>query len=277
MDRRDFLKKTALASIAAYSSLSSIGCSLASGGASVTSRELEEAVPFASLGYRPANERGRFRLSWLDARYSFSFSDYRDPAHTRYRALRVLNEDRIAPGGGFPTHPHRDMEILTYLLRGELTHRDTLGHGGTIRRGEVQRMSAGRGIRHSEFNHSGEQTHLLQIWLFPDRAGAEPSYEESPLPTLSGGELVKIAAPSGEGGIVSFGSDAHIYACEMGPGQSLAHRAEGGRGVYLHLAEGVAQVNGILMESGDAVYSLSDGSVELLAHERSEFLLFDLA
>lgn len=273
MDRRDFLKKTAFASIAAYSSLNTLGCSFARSGAP----ENEAHEPFASLRLRPANERGSFKLGWLDARYSFSFSDYRDPAHTRYRALRVLNEDRIAAGGGFPIHPHRDMEIVTYLLRGELTHRDTLGHGGTIKRGEVQRMSAGRGIRHSEFNHSGEETHLLQIWLFPDRAGDDPSYEESPLPPLGGGELIKIASPKGGGGIVSFGSDAHIYACEIGPGQSLSHHARGGRGVYLHLARGGVQVNGILMESGDAVYSLSEGAVELIAHEPSELLLFDLA
>lgn len=274
MDRRDFLKKTAFASVAAYSSLSAVGCTLARG---VGQAKEEDAPPFASLRLRPANERGSFKLSWLDARYSFSFSGYRDPAHTRYRALRVLNEDRIAPGGGFPIHPHRDMEILTYILRGQLTHRDTLGHGGTIYRGEIQRMSAGRGIRHSEFNHSGEETHLLQIWLFPDRAGDDPSYEESRLPPLSSGELVKIASPEGGGGIVSFGSDAHVYAAEVGSGQSLAHLVSGGRGAYLHLARGAVQVNGILMESGDAVYSLSEGAMELIAHEPSEILLFDLA
>lgn len=232
---------------------------------------------YAALKLRASDERGYRDLGWLKARYSFSFSGYVDPAYTQYRALRVINEDRIAPGGGFPIHPHRDMEIVTYLLEGELWHRDTLGHGGVIRRGEVQRMSAGTGIRHSEFNHGHALAHLLQIWIFPDRAGDPPSYEQTRVPELTGGALRLLASPRGGGGAVEIGADARIFAAELSAGQSVSFEVERNRGAWVQLARGTVQANGVLLEAGDAVHTLSDGVLEIVAAEKAELLLFDLA
>lgn len=241
-----------------------------------------EASPVAGPRYAPLRlrrgaERGARNLGWLDAKYSFSFAGYSSPEYTRFRALRVLNEDRIRPNGGFPIHPHRDMEIVTYLLEGELSHRDTLGNGGVIRRGEVQRMSAGAGIRHSEFNHGEGLSHLLQIWLLPDRLGDEPSYAQARVPSLEGGTLTLLASPRGGGGTVEIGADARIYAAELAAGQGASLEVTQGRGAWVQLARGTIQANGVLLEAGDAVHTLDDGTLEIVAAERAELLLFDLA
>ena len=266
MRRRDFLEFLAISAAAAPFA----ACA-------------EERAPLkagprdAGLRLRAGAERGARNLGWLEARYSFSFAGYRDPEYTQFRALRVLNEDRIRPGGGFPIHPHRDMEIVTYLLEGQLAHQDTQGHGGIIRRGEVQRMSAGSGIRHSEFNRGESLAHLLQIWILPDRVGDEPSYEQKRLPRLEGGALSLLASPRGGGGAVEIGADARIYAAELAGGQSASFEVAPSRGAWVQLARGTVQANGVLLEAGDAVHTLSTGTLEIIAAERAELLLFDLA
>jgi quercetin 2,3-dioxygenase len=270
MRRRDFVELLAAGAAASAVPLGA-GC--------VAERPLEApATPrYASLRLRPSGNRGARNLGWLEARYSFSFAGFTDPEYTQFRALRVLNEDRIRPDGGFPIHPHRDMEIVTYLLEGELAHRDTLGNGGVIRRGEVQRMSAGSGIRHSEFNHGEGLTHLLQIWILPDRLGDAPSYEQTRAPELTGGALRLLASPRGRGGAVEMGADAYIHAAELAAGQSVSFDVAPARGAWVQLARGAVQVNGVLLEAGDAIHTLSGGVLEILAAERAEFLLFDLA
>jgi quercetin 2,3-dioxygenase len=268
--RRDFVEMIALG--AATASLPLVGGCAAGEPARVVA-----SPRYAPLRLRASGDRGARSLGWLEARYSFSFSGWTDPEYTRFRALRVLNEDRIRPNGGFPIHPHRDMEIVTYLLEGELSHRDTLGNGGVIRRGEVQRMSAGSGIRHSEFNDGEGLTHLLQIWILPDRAGDEPSYEQTRSPDLSGGALKLLASPRGAGGAVEMGADAFIHAAELAAGQSVSFEVAPSRGAWVQLARGTVQANGILLEAGDAVHTLGGGALELLAAERAELLLFDLA
>ncbi len=229
----------------------------------------------AAMRFRPAADRGARELGWLRARFSFSFADYRDPAFDGFRALRVMNEDRIASGGGFPLHPHRDMEIVTYLLGGTLEHRDTLGHGGTIRRGLAQRMSAGSGIRHSEFNRGAEETHLLQIWLRPTARGLAPSYEEQPLPEGPGAHL--IAAPPGAGGAVSIESDARIHALHLRAGEAHRHPLDARRFGWVQMVAGRARVQGQTLRPGDAMWSESPGGdIRVDAERGSELLLFDL-
>ena len=188
---------------------------------------------------RPSEERGQTRLPWLDSRHSFSFGEYYDPRHMGFGALRVINEDWVAPAGGFATHGHRDMEIVTYVIEGALEHKDSLGNGSIIRPGEVQRMSAGTGIRHSEFNPSQTQgVHLLQIWIQPDRQGLQPSYEQKTAPRAArDGRFVRIAGP-GEDAVVGIHQDARILAAEVAPGVAVAHDPGPGRRAWVQVVRG---------------------------------------
>lgn len=230
------------------------------------------------LQRRPAGARGHFDHGWLDTWHSFSFAEYFDPEHTRYSALRVINDDRIAAGAGFPLHPHQDMEILTYVLEGELEHRDSLGHTGRLRPGEVQYMRAGRGIRHSEYNASPDQPlHLLQIWIEPAEHGLEPGYSQRPFPLDERtGEWVLLAAPDGVEGALPIHQDTRVYATRLPAGATLEQAADPARHYYLHLARGRGELNGEPLEGGDGARITGEHRLALHALEPAEALLFDL-
>ncbi len=230
---------------------------------------------------RKASERGHFDHGWLDTRHTFSFADYHDPAHMGFRALRVVNEDRVRPGEGFPTHGHRDMEILSYVLSGALAHRDSTGGQGVLRPGEVQRMSAGTGVRHSEFNGSRDApVHFLQIWILPDRDGAAPSYEQRAFPEGERrGRLRLVASPDGAEGSLRIGTDARVHATLLGDGERVRHALAPGRHGWVQVARGALSVNGVALEAGDGA-AVSDEAELVLAGrgaELAEALLFDLA
>lgn len=227
---------------------------------------------------RGAAERGYADHGWLQAQHSFSFADYYDAAHLGWGALRVINEDRIAPDAGFGMHGHRDMEIVTWLIGGELEHRDSLGNGGVLRPGEVQRMSAGSGIRHSEFNPSSSaSTHLLQIWLRPARAGGQPSWEQrSFAPALLHDRLQPIATPDGADGSTTIAQDARVYASRPAAGSRLAHALAPGRLGWVQLVAGRLTVNGVALAAGDGAALADEAHIEFLADEAAEFLFFDL-
>jgi redox-sensitive bicupin YhaK (pirin superfamily) len=225
---------------------------------------------------RPAEARGRTRLDWLDSRHTFSFGDYHDPRHMGFRALRVINEDRVAPGGGFATHPHRDMEIVTWVLAGALEHRDSLGHGSVIRPGDVQRMTAGTGIAHSEFNPSAtEPVHFLQIWILPDTRGLAPGYEQRAVGAGSGLRLV--AARTGGGQAITIHQDAALYVATLPAGESVTHRLAPGRHAWLQVARGRVMADGVVLGAGDGAAVSDAREVTLCAREPAEVLLFDLA
>ena len=231
---------------------------------------------------RSAADRGLADHGWLLARHSFSFADYYDPAEMGWGALRVINEDRIQPGAGFGRHGHRDMEIVTWIIAGALEHQDSLGHGGIIRPGEVQRMSAGRGILHSEANPSAtEETHLLQIWIEPAARGGPASYEQKPVPAAElRGRLRPVATPDGREGSTVIGQDACLYACRLAPGEALEYDLVAGRLAYIHVIDGRLGLNGLVLETGDGA-KISDETCLRLAvpgpvHAETEFLLFDL-
>jgi redox-sensitive bicupin YhaK (pirin superfamily) len=225
---------------------------------------------------RKAEDRGHFNHGWLDTFHTFSFADYYDPRNMGFRALRVINDDRVEPGAGFGTHPHRDMEIITYVLDGELAHKDSMGNGSTIRPGEVQRMSAGTGVRHSEANPSPAQwLHLLQIWILPDRNGITPSYEQKYFePAERQGRLRLVASPDGAEGSVSIHQDVRLYATLLDDGQEVAHAFDSGRHGWLHVARGSANVNGIELGAGDGA-AISD-EAKIAIRGQGEVLLFDL-
>jgi redox-sensitive bicupin YhaK (pirin superfamily) len=226
---------------------------------------------------RRGADRGATRVGWLDARHSFSFGDYYDPAHHHYRALRVLNDDRVAPGGGFDTHGHRDMEILTTVLSGALQHRDSMGNGEVIRPGEWQAMTAGTGILHSEFNPSEtEPTHLLQIWLVPDRKGHTPGYRQRAFPP-AGDRWQLVASPDGADGSLAIHQDARVYEARLSPGATVRHDLAAGRGAYLHVAEGSVDAHGHALTAGDALKADAEPHVALTATTAATVLLFDLA
>jgi len=227
---------------------------------------------------RRAADRGHAYHGWLDSFHSFSFADYHDPAHMSFGALRVINEDRIAAGQGFPTHGHRDMEIVTYVLDGALTHRDSLGTGSTIRPGDVQRMSAGSGIKHSEFNASHEQPlHLLQIWLMPNVTGIAPSYEEKHFTAeQQRGRLRVVASPDGRDGSVTIHADAMLLTGLIDGAERVEYALEPGHAVYLHVARGTVSLNGQRLQAGDAVKLSEIESLTLEQGEDAEVLLFDL-
>jgi redox-sensitive bicupin YhaK (pirin superfamily) len=232
----------------------------------------------AMLSRRPADQRGYADHGWLQARHSFSFADYYDPAEMGWGALRVINEDRVAPGTGFGMHGHRDMEIVTYILAGALEHRDSLGNGGVIRRGEVQRMSAGKGILHSEFNPSAETTtHLLQIWIQPARRGTPASYEQQPIAIeQQPGAWRLVASPDGAAGSTTIGQDARLWAALLPAGATLAYELAAGRAAYLHVVRGTPTLNGLALTAGDGVKIADETHLALQADEEAEVLLFDL-
>jgi len=227
---------------------------------------------------RRSQERGYADHGWLKSFHSFSFADYHDPAHMGFGPLRVINEDRVAPGTGFGTHGHRDMEIISYVLDGELAHRDSMGNGSVIRPGDVQRMSAGSGVRHSEFNHAQDRTtHFLQIWIEPNVTGIAPSYEEKRFSEADKqGRLRLVASPDGADGSVRIHQDARMYVSRLAPGQSLSAELAAGRLGYLHLISGAVTVNGERLAGGDAAKVRDETQLQISAGADSELLLFDL-
>jgi len=228
---------------------------------------------------RPANERGGGDHGWLKTRHSFSFSDYWDPKWMGFRSLRVINEDWVAPGGGFPTHPHADMEIITYVLEGKLEHKDSLGTGSVILPGDGQRMTAGRGIRHSELNPSNkEQVHLYQIWILPEKKGLEPSYEQKTFPAgEKQGKLRVIASRDAQDGSVKINQDAQLYVSLLQPGEEVEHQFAKNRHGWLQVARGSVEVNGQKFSAGDGAAISDEQAIAIKATDKSEVLLFDLA
>lgn len=227
---------------------------------------------------RKSEERGHANHGWLDSYHSFSFADYYDPKHMGFGPLRVINEDRVEAGSGFGAHGHRNMEIISYVLDGELAHKDSMGNGSVIRPGDVQRMSAGRGVMHSEYNHAANRrTHFLQIWIEPNAYGTEPGYEEKHFsPEEKRGRLRLIASPDGENGSVSLRQDAKVYAGLFDGAESARLALPAGRRVYAHVARGEVRINDLKLEAGDAVKLSDIPAVEISQGSGAEVLLFDL-
>ena len=230
------------------------------------------------ITFRDRMARGHSQTGWLDSRHTFSFGDYRDPAQMGFRALRVINEDRVIPGAGFPSHFHRDMEIVTTVLAGAVAHKDNIGNGTVIRPGEVQRMSAGTGIRHSEFNASPtEPAHLLQIWIIPGQTGLPPSYEQKSFPASArAGRFLLVGDAAGTGGAVTIHSDARLFVASLGVGERVTHDIETGRGAWLQVARGIVGLNGTEMREGDGAAIEDERRIEVDAETEAEVLLFDL-
>ncbi|MBU5613080.1 pirin family protein [Geomonas azotofigens] len=227
---------------------------------------------------RRANDRGHADHGWLNTYHTFSFADYYDPRHMGFRNLRVINEDRVQPGVGFPTHPHRDMEIISYVLEGALAHRDSMGTGSVIRPGDVQRMSAGTGITHSEFNQSKEEPlHFFQIWILPKRNGITPSYEQKFFSDEEKrGSLRLIASPDGRDGSVTINQDARLYAALLDTGDEIVHRLPAGQYAWVQVARGKVLLNGHLLEAGDGAAVSDEELLRLTGKEASEMLVFEL-
>ena len=228
---------------------------------------------------RKGEDRGHANHGWLDTRFTFSFADYYDPEHMHFRTLRVMNDDRVAGGGGFPTHPHRDMEIVTYVLEGALAHRDSMGNGSIIKPGDVQYMSAGTGVRHSEFNASETQpVHLYQIWMFPDKEGQKPAYDQKNFSVdEKRGKLRLLVSPDGREGSVKIRQDNELYATVLGAGETVKHALKPDRHAYVQVARGSVTLNGAKLEEGDGAAISAEKSVELTGVKDAEVLLFDLA
>lgn len=231
------------------------------------------------LTVRKADERGHASWGWLDTHHTFSFADYYDRDHMGFRALRVINDDRVAAGAGFPTHPHRDMEIITYVLDGAVAHRDSMGTGSVIRAGEVQRMSAGTGVTHSEYNESKTAPlHLLQIWLVPERRGLPPSYEQKAFADEErSGKLRLVASPDGTDGSVTVHQDVKLYSTLLTPGQRVEHTLAPGRHAWIQVAKGAVTVNGQLLDTGDGAAISDETTLVLEGEQDANVLLFDLA
>jgi redox-sensitive bicupin YhaK (pirin superfamily) len=231
------------------------------------------------IALRKAEDRGHANHGWLDSYHTFSFADYYDPAHMGFGSLRVINEDRVAPGKGFGTHPHRDMEIISYVLEGALQHRDSMGTGSVIRPGDVQRMSAGTGVFHSEFNGSQhDQVHFLQIWIEPNQYGIKPSYEQKTFADEErGGRLRLIASPDGAQGSVTIHQDARVYAALLDGEQAATYALPEGRKAYVHVARGSVRVNGQELSAGDGAKITVDHELRLSDGAGAEVLLFDMA
>lgn len=224
---------------------------------------------------RAANRRGYADHGWLQSWHSFSFADYHDPAEMGWGALRVINEDIVAPGQGFPMHGHRDMEIITVILAGALAHRDSLGNGAVIRPGEVQRMSAGTGVRHSEFNPSAtESTHLLQIWITPGALGAAPGYEQAPAAQADGWQL--LAAPAAEGATVAIGQDARLLRLRLSPGERAERPLAPGRLAYVQVIAGALTLNGVPLSIGDGAKIADEAHLHFSTDTAADLLFFDL-
>jgi quercetin 2,3-dioxygenase len=228
---------------------------------------------------RPASERGHTDFGWLDSRHTFSFGEYQDYDHMGFHSLRVINDDRVAPGGGFPTHSHRDMEILTWVLEGALQHKDNLGTGSVIRAGDLQRMTAGTGILHSEFNGSKtEPVHFLQIWVYPEKRGLTPGYAQQSFPAGERkGQLKLIASRDGRHGSVSFHQDASLYAAALATGQRVTHTLAPGRTAWVQVASGAVTLKGRRLEAGDGAAVEGEAALELVGVQDGETLVFDLA
>jgi quercetin 2,3-dioxygenase len=228
---------------------------------------------------RPSQERGGGNHGWLNTRHTFSFDQYYDPRFMGFRSLRVINEDVVAPATGFPTHPHRDMEIITYILEGKLEHKDSLGTGSIILPGDGQRMTAGRGIRHSEFNPSQtDRVHLLQIWILPEKNGLEPSYEQKTFPeSEKRGKLRVIASRDGREGSVKINQDAQLYVTLLGSGDQVTHDFEKNRYGWLQVAKGAIELNGAKLSQGDGAAISDEQKLTIKGAKDSEVLLFDLA
>jgi redox-sensitive bicupin YhaK (pirin superfamily) len=228
---------------------------------------------------RRAEDRGHFDHGWLNTYHTFSFADYYDADRMGFRALRVINEDRVQPGQGFGTHGHRDMEIITCVLAGALEHKDSLGNGSIIKPGELQRMSAGTGIRHSEFNPSAsEWVHLYQIWLLPDRHGVTPSYEQRMFTEDErAGRLRLVASPDGADGSLRIHQDARLFLATLSPGQAVSHSIENGRAAWIQVLRGKMAVNGDALVAGDGAAVIKEQTLQLVGQERSEIMVFDLA
>ena len=228
---------------------------------------------------RKNEDRGHANHGWLDTWHTFSFAQYHDPAHMGFSDLRVINDDRVQPGQGFGTHGHRDMEIITYVLDGALEHKDSMGNGSVIRPGNVQRMSAGRGVRHSEFNAStSEPVHLLQIWIEPNVSGIDPGYEEKHFTDAEkSGQLRLIASPDGAAGSVTIHQDARVYAALLDGADTVTHTLAPGRKAYVHVARGEVTVNGHPLTGGDGARISNESGIEFTQACKAEILLFDLS
>lgn len=229
------------------------------------------------MNIRRANERGHAQHGWLDTYHTFSFANYYDPQWMGYRSLRVINDDLVMPGMGFGTHPHRDMEIITYILSGSLQHKDSMGNGRIIKTGEVQYMSAGTGVQHSEFNPSkDEAVHLLQIWIQPERKGATPRYAEKSLASAPTGKLHLVTSKTGRDGSIAIHQDADLWLAKLEAGNRVTHELAKGRSVWLHVAEGEISLDGKKLEAGDAAAISEETTLDLSAAKASQILLFDL-
>jgi redox-sensitive bicupin YhaK (pirin superfamily) len=226
---------------------------------------------------RKSDERGHARHGWLDSYHTFSFADYYDPAHTHFRDLRVINEDIVAPETGFGMHPHRDMEIITYVVSGALRHSDSMGHTAVMRAGDVQRISAGTGILHSEVNASTtEPVHLLQIWILPDHKGATPGYAEKSFAQTATGKLRLVASKTGRDGSIAINQDAGLFLGKLAMGDAVPYQLEPKRHAWLQLIKGELNLNGMSLRPGDAAAISEVGSLAIKAITPAEFLLFDL-
>jgi redox-sensitive bicupin YhaK (pirin superfamily) len=228
---------------------------------------------------RKSEERGRANHGWLDTHFTFSFADYYDPEHVHFRTLRVMNDDRVAGGGGFPMHPHRDMEIVTYVLEGALEHRDSMGNGSVIKPGDIQYMSAGTGVTHSEFNASRtEPVHLYQIWMLPWEKGLNPAYNQKNFSEAEKrGKLRLVASPDGRDGSVKIRQDNELFATVLGAGESVKHALKHERHAYVQVARGSVKLNGAQLETGDGAAISAEKSIDLTGVRDAEVLLFDLA
>lgn len=226
---------------------------------------------------RNSEARGHANHGWLDSHHTFSFGDYFDPSAMGFRSLRVINEDRVAPHSGFGAHPHRDMEIITYVLSGQLEHRDSMGSVGVLRAGEMQRMTAGTGVRHSEMNNSDQEVHLLQIWILPERRGLTPDYEQKPLPLQERqGRFRLVVSPEGQDGSLKVNQDMRLYSTLLAQGESTHYTLAPGRHAWLQVARGAGTLNGVALKAGDGVAVSEESRLELSATEPLEALLFDL-
>ncbi|HTL47388.1 MAG TPA: pirin family protein [Verrucomicrobiae bacterium] len=227
---------------------------------------------------RPSRERGHFAHGWLDTYHSFSFADYHDPEHMGFRKLRVINEDKVAPGEGFPPHSHQNMEIITYILQGGLQHKDSMGNTSVIRPGEVQRMSAGTGVTHSEYNPSPkEPVHLLQIWIYPGRPGLQPGYEQKLFePSGKKNKLRLVASPDGRDGSVTVHQNACMYDAAIEPGKSVKHAPEAGHGQWIQITHGELKLNGQKLGPGDGAAVEGEKALTFESDKGAEFILFDL-
>jgi len=228
---------------------------------------------------RKSEDRGHANHGWLDTHFTFSFADYFDPKHVQFRTLRVMNDDRIAGGGGFGTHPHKDMEIVTYVLEGALAHKDSMGNGSVIRPGDLQYMSAGTGVAHSEFNASEtEGVHLYQIWMFPDKNGYKPAYDQKNFTAQEKrGKLRLVASADGRDGSVKIRQNNELYASILGAGERVNHELKPERFAYVQVAHGSVTLNGDRLETGDGAAISEEKKVELTGVDEAEVLLFDLA